>query len=49
MSDINVEIQQRIDNAPLPTKQTLRSRKNPISQFFHFIGFNLKMLKVVFK
>ncbi|HHY07187.1 MAG: hypothetical protein WAN89_03370 [Lawsonella sp.] len=49
MADLNDAIQHRIDNAPLPTKQTLRARQNPFTQFFRFIFFNLKMLRVVFK
>lgn len=49
MADINDVIQERIDAAPLPTKGTLRARKNPFTQFFRFIFFNVKMLRVVFK
>lgn len=49
MADMNEIIQERIDAAPLPTKSTLWSRKNPFVQFFRFIFFNLKMLRVVFK
>lgn len=35
--------------APLPTKKTLRARKNVFLQFFRFIGFNAMIMRMVIK
>ncbi len=40
---------QRIAEAPLPTKATLRARKSLPYQVLRFMAFNLKMLKMVRK
>ncbi|MCL2803730.1 MAG: hypothetical protein FWD29_07255 [Micrococcales bacterium] len=33
--------------APLPTRKTLKRRKNVFFQFFRFIRINLKMMRVI--
>ncbi|MFT0762586.1 hypothetical protein [Scrofimicrobium sp. R131] len=38
-----------LEGAPLPTKRTLRHRKNIFSQFFKFMGFNTMILRMVAK
>ena len=38
-----------IASAPLPTANTLRARKNLISQFGRFLAINTKMLKIIRK
>ena len=38
-----------IASAPLPTTNTLRSRKNLIIQFGRFLAINTKMLKIIRK
>ncbi len=35
--------------APLPTKKTLRGRKNIFLQFIKFMGFNLMIMRMVAK
>lgn len=47
----NVENQPyaNLSGAPLPTPQTLRFRKNVIAQFFKFIGFDVRILRMVLK
>ena len=38
-----------IRNATLPTKQTLRRRKNPVIQFFRFISLNSRMAYIALR
>ncbi len=38
-----------IATAPLPTKKTLRSRKNIPFQILRFAAFNIRMLRMVTK
>ncbi len=38
-----------LDNAPLPTKGTLRARKAVVRQFFQFIAFDLTIMRMVIK
>jgi len=33
--------------APLPTPKTLKNRKNVFYQFFRFMAFNVRILRVV--
>jgi len=33
--------------APLPTPKTLKNRKNVFYQFFRFMAFNIRILRVV--
>ncbi len=35
--------------APLPTKKTLRARKNVFIQFFKFLAFNTMIMRMVAK
>lgn len=47
----NVESQPFADlsGAPLPTPQTLRFRKNLLAQFFKFVGFDVRIMRMVIK
>lgn len=38
-----------LDNAPMPTKQTLRARKSIIPQLFKFVAFDLTIMRMVLK
>ncbi|MGA0832339.1 MAG: hypothetical protein ACO3P4_05970 [Polynucleobacter sp.] len=38
-----------ISNAPVPSKQELKRRKNILIQMFRFAILNLKMLKIIGK
>ncbi|MCL1906561.1 MAG: hypothetical protein FWG08_01375 [Propionibacteriaceae bacterium] len=40
-------IMERIAVAPLPTKKTLKARKNVFVQLWRLIGINIRMLKVI--
>ncbi|MCL1922951.1 MAG: hypothetical protein FWG15_03670 [Propionibacteriaceae bacterium] len=47
IAEFDAGIAQRIAAAPLPTKKTLRGRKNVFVQLFRLIGINIRMLKVI--
>ncbi len=36
-----------LSQAPMPNVKTLRGRQNPFSQLVKFIGFNLRILRMV--
>ncbi len=38
-----------LSKAPLPTTRTLAIRRNPLVQFFRFISFDLRILRMVAK
>lgn len=38
-----------LSEAPLPTKGTLRSRRNVFTQLFKFVGFDLRIMRMVIK
>ncbi len=47
-SDANVRTAERISDAPLPTRATLRKRQNLLFQFWRFARINLKMMRIIF-
>ncbi len=47
-SDANVRTAERIADAPLPTRATLRKRQNLVIQFWRFAHINLKMMRIIF-
>lgn len=36
-----------LSRAPMPNVKTLKARYNPVSQFAKFVGFNLRILRMV--
>jgi hypothetical protein len=38
-----------IQNAPLPTKRTLRRRRNPVLQLMRFISLNTRMAYIALR
>jgi hypothetical protein len=46
-SDANVRAAERIADAPLPTRTTLRRRQNLLIQFWRFTRINLKMMRII--
>jgi hypothetical protein len=38
-----------LSHAPLPTKKTLKARKNPFFQFVRFAAINFKMVRMIRK
>lgn len=36
-----------LSQAPMPNVKTLKSRYNPVGQFAKFVGFNLRVLRMV--
>lgn len=46
---INLNAEQAIREAPLPTEQTLRRRRNLIFQLWRFISLNTRMYLMVLK
>ncbi len=47
-SGANVRTAERIADAPLPTRATLRKRQNLLIQFWRFARINLKMMRIIF-
>lgn len=47
-SEVNVRTAERIADAPLPTRSTLRIRRNLLVQFWRFTSINLKMMRIIF-
>lgn len=47
-SEVNVRTAERIADAPLPTRSTLRMRRNLLVQFWRFTSINLKMMRIIF-
>lgn len=47
-SDANVRTAERIADAPLPTRATLRKRQNLLLQAWRFAHINLKMMRIIF-
>ncbi len=47
-SDVDARTAERIADAPLPTRATLRRRQNLLVQFWRFIRINLKMSRIIF-
>ncbi len=47
-SEANVRTAERIADAPLPTRATLRKRQNLLFQFWRFVRINLKMTRIIF-
>lgn len=47
-SEANVRTAERIADAPLPTRTTLRMRQNLAVQFWRFVCINLKMMRIIF-
>lgn len=38
-----------LSDAPLPTKKTLKLRKNILMQFWRFLSLNFRMVAMIFK
>jgi hypothetical protein len=47
-SDVNVRTAERIADAPLPTRATLRMRQNLLVQLWRFVRINLKMMRIIY-
>lgn len=47
IEEMSPETNQRIQNAPKPSKATLRRRQNAFLQLFSFAGFNFRILRLV--
>lgn len=47
-TEVNVRTAERIADAPLPTRSTLRMRRNLLVQIWRFTSINLKMMRIVF-
>jgi len=47
-TEVNVRTAERIADAPLPTRSTLRMRRNLLVQFWRFTSINLKMMRIIF-
>ena len=47
-SEVDVLTAERIADAPLPTRATLRKRQSLPVQFWRFIRINLKMTRIIF-
>ncbi len=47
-SEVDARTAERIADAPLPTRATLRMRQNPLVQFWRFVRINLKMMRIVY-
>lgn len=44
---VNVRTAERIADAPLPTRRTLRRRQNLVVQAWRFARINLKMMRII--
>lgn len=47
-SEVNLRTAERIADAPLPTRATLRMRQSLAIQFWRFVRINLKMLRIIY-
>ncbi len=47
MEAIDPQSAEAVLASPLPTKRTLKHRKNVFYQFIRFIAINLKMIRVI--
>jgi len=47
-SEVDVRTAERIADAPLPTRTTLRMRQNPLVQLWRFARINLKMIRIIY-
>lgn len=47
-SEAYLHTAERIADAPLPTRATLRRRQNVVFQFWRFARINLKMMRIIF-
>lgn len=47
-SEVNRRTAESIGDAPLPTRATLRMRRNPLVQLWRFTSINLKMMRIIF-
>ncbi len=47
-SEVDARTAERIADAPLPTRATLRMRQNLLVQFWRFVRINLKMMRIVY-
>ncbi len=47
-SEVDLRTAERIADAPLPTRATLRKRQNLFVQFWRFIRINLRMTRIIF-
>ncbi len=47
-SEVDARTAERIADAPLPTRGTLRMRQNLLVQFWRFICINLKMMRIIY-
>ncbi len=47
-SEVNTRTAERIADAPLPTRSTLRMRRSLLVQIWRFASINLKMMRIVF-
>jgi hypothetical protein len=46
-SEVDARTAERIADAPLPTRATLRMRQNLLVQFWRFVRINLKMMRII--
>ncbi|MHA7662037.1 hypothetical protein [Mycolicibacterium sp. HS_4_1] len=46
-SEVNLRTAERIAEAPLPTRATMRMRQNLAVQFWRFVRINLKMIRII--
>ncbi len=47
-SEVDARTAERIADAPLPTRGTLRLRQNLLVQFWRFVCINLKMMRIIY-
>jgi hypothetical protein len=47
-SKVNAQTAEKIADAPLPTRKTLRMRQNLLVQSWRFVRINLKMMRIIF-
>lgn len=46
-SEVDARTAERIADAPLPTRATLRMRQNLLVQFWRFVRINFKMMRII--
>ena len=46
-SAVDARTAERIADAPLPTRATLRMRQNLLVQCWRFVSINLKMMRII--
>jgi hypothetical protein len=49
MSDTSVSTVADLSRSPMPTRRTLARRQNLLLQFFRFVSFDLRILRMVGK